>query len=252
MIGSRRYVAFFVVATGVLSLATPLAFVSGHRQLGILAVGLLIVVTLGFTVSAVRMAAQQLSGKLPKKFVDAKVALATLESVEQTGTTINENPVLLLRLQVATETRETFASTARQLVGLHEMHLMNPGMQLLVRYRDEDRREVAVDPNPDQETFDRLRVLHGLVSERLVDIARRGTQTQAVVVGMRPTGQLRGGDPEIELDLAFTTDALERREVTVTRFIASRLVHLVQTGAAVDVRYLSSEPDEVVLALPNA
>lgn len=218
-----------------------------------LGVAIGVVFTLGLMV-LVSSVVRQARGVMPTKYARGEVGIGTITAVEPTGTSINDNPVLRLRVTVTTSEGEMFDSVAEQLVPLHQMHEIAVGLKVAVRYLPDDRREVVLDNSGDsraQEAFDRAMLAEGLTSQRSLDIGRRGMPAKAVITSMEPTGILRNGNPELTIGLSITEPNGEQHRTTTTKVLSTRMVGHVQPGAVVDVRYLPGNLDEVVLALPN-
>lgn len=71
-------------------------------------------------------------------------ATATIVSVSQTGTTVNNNPVVRFVLEVKPSTRQPFHAEAERLVSLVDLAKFQEGSEVTVRY-DPNSLEVAIE-----------------------------------------------------------------------------------------------------------
>jgi len=72
-------------------------------------------------------------------------ATARVLELRDTGMTLNENPVVRMRVEVHADGIEPFEATMRALVGRLDVPLVQPGAVLPVKYDPNDHTRVALD-----------------------------------------------------------------------------------------------------------
>lgn len=111
-------------------------------------------------------------------------AMATIVSVDQTGTRINERPVFKFTLDVAGANGETRRVTTKQLVSLTSIGALRPGMVVPVRVNPKKPAKVAID------------------SQRANEMSGAGAMppaspTAPAAAGVPPAGMTAGAVPPI-------------------------------------------------------
>jgi hypothetical protein len=97
-------------------------------------------------VGTIRASIRAVNGRIDPKYLGAPAGVATVRTVDQTGTMLNDNPVLRLDVTVATADGQVFDSVLELLVPLVELHQVNPGLRIPVRYLPGDPSMVVADP----------------------------------------------------------------------------------------------------------
>jgi len=72
-------------------------------------------------------------------------ATARVLELRDTGMTLNENPVVSMRVEVHADGVEPFEATVKALVGRLDVPLVQPGALLPVKYDPSDHTRVALD-----------------------------------------------------------------------------------------------------------
>lgn len=189
-------------------------------------------------------------GKVPAGFRGAPIGMGTVVSLARTGLSVNDQPQLLITLDVDTQDGRTYRAQAKQIVDLTEMPAVQPGSLLPVRYLPGSDKVVLATDAPQQElqfVFDRIRLAKGLVTPRQLQIAQQGLEARAVVLSMAPTGEIRGGRSVVSLTLRVTRPDNSTFDLVQEKTIGPELVAHVQPGAVVRVRYLAHDESEVVI-----
>jgi hypothetical protein len=191
-------------------------------------------------------------GKIPASYRGAPIGMGTVISLSRTGLTVNNQPQLLIILDVDTQDGRTFRAEAKQLVDLTEMSAVQPGSLLPVRYRPGDSRVVlATDAAPAelQQVLDQIHVAKGLVTPRQLQISQHGLETQAVVLSMAPTGEIRGDRAVVSMSMRVTRPDGSTFDVVQEKTFSPEMVAKAQPGAVVRVRYLPHDESEVIILM---
>ncbi|MBP2327201.1 hypothetical protein JOF56_007586 [Kibdelosporangium banguiense] len=189
-------------------------------------------------------------GKVPANYRGAPIGMATVVSLARTGLTVNDQPQLLITLNVDTQDGRTFHAEAKQLVDLTQMAMVQPGRMLPVRYLPGDSRVVlATDAAPDelQQVLDQIRLAKGLVTPRQLQISQQGLETRAVVLSMTPTGEIRDDRAVVSLGMRVTRPDGSAFDIVQEKALSPELVAAAQPGAVVRVRYLAHDESEVII-----
>jgi hypothetical protein len=182
----------------------------------------------------------------------APVGIGTVVSARRTGLTINDRPQLDIALDVATPDGHLFRGVARHLVDLTDLSAVVPGATLPVRYRPDGGVALAVDASPAElrSVYNLVQLARGHLDAHGLRIAEHGLDTRAVVLAMRPTGELRGDRSVLDLTLRVTRPDGSTFDVYTPKAVPPPLVPLVQPGSVIAVKYLPGDESTVALALP--
>ena len=190
-----------------------------------------------------------------KSFRGAPIGIGTVVSARRTGLTVNDQPQLEILFDVDTADGQTFRGVARQLVDVTDMALVEPGATLAVRYRPgsgDDRVEVATDASQAevQSAYNMVQLAKGHLDAHGLRIAEHGVDARAVVLEMRPTGEIRDDRSVLDLTMRVTRPDGTGFEVAAQKAVPPALVSRVQPGSVVMVKYLPGDETTVALALP--
>ncbi|MFI7678285.1 hypothetical protein [Actinophytocola sp. NPDC049390] len=190
-----------------------------------------------------------------RKFRDAPIGIGTVVSARRTGLTVNDRPQLEILFDVDTPDGQTFRGVARQLVDVTELAMVEPGATMAVRYRPGGRDDtvvVATDASQAevQSAFNLVQLAKGHLDAQGLRIAEHGVDAKAVVLEMRPTGEIRDDRSVLDLTLRVTRPDGTGFEVAAEKAVPPALVSRVQPGSVVMVKYLPGDERTVALALP--
>ncbi|MGQ4598010.1 hypothetical protein [Nocardia sp. R6R-6] len=193
------------------------------------------------------------TGHNSSEFRAGLTGLGTVESVRQTGLTVNDQPQVRVEFSVEGVDGKSFHAAAKLIVPLTELALLRPGVVLPVRYLPGRTDKVEVDLSGDasaaQHAINESLIRKGITTAHKLDIAERGIATQAVVQSLSVTGMIRDGYSEVELGLVVTRPDGSTFATRVTKFLAPSTVGQVQVGRIVRAHYLPENESEVVIAL---
>ncbi|KOX31024.1 hypothetical protein ADK67_09035 [Saccharothrix sp. NRRL B-16348] len=190
-----------------------------------------------------------LTGGVPKQFRGAPIGMGTVVGVARTGLSVNDQPQLDIRLQVDTADGRTFPATARQVVDLTDLSVVQPGAILPVRYLPDGRAVLATDAPPHelQAALDRVQVAKGFLTPHQLRIAEQGVDASAVVLDMVPTGHTPDGRTALRLTLRVTRPDGTAFDVTQDKKLPPPSIPQVQRGMVVRVKYLPGDESDVAV-----
>ncbi|GAB2977781.1 hypothetical protein [Saccharothrix stipae] len=190
-----------------------------------------------------------LTGGVPKAFRGAPIGMGTVVGVARTGLSVNDQPQLDIRLQVDTADGRTFPATARQVVDITELSVVQPGAVLPVRYLPDGRAVLATDAPPHelQAALDRVQVAKGFMTPHQLRIAEQGVDASAIVLDMIPVGQLPDGRSALRLSLRVTRPGGTTFDVTQDKKLPPAAIPQVQRGMVVRVKYLPHDESDVAV-----
>ncbi|MFB9908506.1 hypothetical protein [Allokutzneria oryzae] len=209
-------------------------------------------VILLFVVPTLFRVGGMLGGGTAKAYRDAPIGMGTVVSVSRTGLSINDQPQLEIVLDVDTPDGQSFRGVARQIVDLTELAMVAPGAVLPVRYLagGPERKVVLAVGASQQEmqaALNRVQLAKGTMTQKQLMIAEQGIDTQAVVLAMVPTGEIRGDRAVAHLTMRVTRPDGSTFDLTQEKALAASTVPQVQPGAVVRAKYLPHDESEVVV-----
>lgn len=145
---SRIPIAAFVAPMVAVALLLAAVLLLPDWSATVVAIGVPVVILAGVLplIGTIRASIRAINGRIDPKYLDAPFGVATVRSVGQTGTMLNNNPVLRLDVSVTTADGQVFDSVLELLVPLVELHQVNPGLRIPVRYLPGDQSLVVADP----------------------------------------------------------------------------------------------------------
>lgn len=187
-----------------------------------------------------------------RRFANAPLAMGTVVSLARTGLSVNDQPQLDITLDVSTVDGQVFRGVARQVVDVTDLAALAPGTVLPVRYlpgNTDDRVVLATDADPAQlqATFSRVQLARGEITPHQLRIAEQGVEARAVVLAMRPTGEIRGNRAMAVVALRVTKPEGGTFDLELEKALPPEAVPQVQPGAVVRVRYLPGDKSDVVI-----
>ncbi|MBP2476669.1 hypothetical protein JOF53_005541 [Crossiella equi] len=221
---------------------------------GFLAAPLILLFAVPMLFSAAKLLADSgIGGKVPALYRGAPIGMGTVVSVGRTGLSVNDQPQLLITLDVDTQDGRRIRAEAKQIVDLTDLAAVQPGSVLPVRYLPGNGRVVLATDAPQAElqaVLDRIQLAKGLITPRQLQIAEQGLDTRAVVLAMAPTGEVRGERAVARLDLRVSRPDGTAFDLSVEKALAPVMVPRVQPGAVVRVRYLAQDESDLVILAP--
>ncbi|WP_330178854.1 DUF3592 domain-containing protein [Nocardia sp. NBC_01503] len=195
-----------------------------------------------------------LTGNNSSEFRNGLMGLGTVESVRNTGVSLNDQPQVRIDFRVEGADGKVFPAYAKMIVPLTELALLRPGVVLPVRYLPEHPDRVEVDLSGDtsaaQNAMNQAMIRKGITTQAKLDIARNGIPAQAVVSALSVPGEIRDGHPRLDLTLIVTRPDGSTFEARTEKFLPPTQVAQVQIGRVVRVHYLPGQEQDLVISLP--
>lgn len=190
------------------------------------------------------------SGPSRAEFRGGVLGIGTLVEMRRTGLTVNDQPQMDIVFDVETAGMPAFRGTARQIVDLTELALLTPGTALPVRFlpgRADGRVGIATDADPAevQALLQQVQLAKGKITPKQILIAQQGVDAQAVVMEMRPTGEVRQGDAVIDLLLRVTRPDGTSYDARVQKALSAVALPGVQPGMVLRAKYLPQDEADV-------
>jgi hypothetical protein len=187
-------------------------------------------------------------------------ATATIVSIRDTGTRINDDPVVGIRLQVQPAGAPAFQAEVKETVSILQIPLFQPGAQLDVKYDPADQSRVAIvgviaggipgtqggSSMMNKQQAEQMLMLYQAANEQLL---KTGQSAPAKVLQYMPIGiNVNGNNPAVNL-------IVEVHPVSGATFIAQSQGNLIseanvskfQPGQMVTVRYNPDDLTEVAV-----
>ncbi|SDG04047.1 hypothetical protein SAMN05216553_10526 [Lentzea fradiae] len=184
-----------------------------------------------------------------KSFADLPLAVGVVVSVRATGLTVNDEPHVVVGLDVLTPDGDRFRAQARHVVRRNEIGTLTAGTRLPVHHRPGATDgfvtiAASLDDVAAQELSQRVDLAAGWLTEAQWHVLAHGTAFEAVVMRVEPTGVVDDGATEMDLALSFD-------ETVVRQHIPQRALAAVQVGAVVTVRHLPGAQPTSVIVVPH-
>ncbi len=183
-----------------------------------------------------------------------KKATAKIIKIQDTGTTINDNPQVKLTVEVIPEYGTPYTTVFKQVISRLEVHLFQPGVLLNVLVDPKDTKKIILD------TFDKSKageddnivpvgpwkgIDKSEVERRLKDIDEKnkkildsGLSARAIVKKYTFLGvNVNGENPLAELELEVLPEDKPAFSVTTQGVIAVASVDKYQAGSEIYVKY---------------
>jgi hypothetical protein len=98
--------------------------------------------------------------------------------------------------------------------------------------------------------FDEMLIRKGLLTGDQLDLIRHGTKSQAVVTGMRTTGEAREDHREVELAVMVIRPEGGQFPAHETALIPASSLRRVRPGSVIDTYYRSGDESAVAVCVP--
>ncbi|MEN1987772.1 hypothetical protein [Paenibacillus hubeiensis] len=181
-------------------------------------------------------------------------AVGIINAIQQTGTYVNEQPEVRLRLTVSRKGREKYDAELRTIVPLTSLAQFQPGSFVPLIVSEKDERKVGLDlkgrlsQDDLQELLNEKMVQQG-VSPEMMEIARTGEKAMAKIMDVTPLGSITSGKIKLQITLSITKSSGETFTVTTQKEILTSALPQVQQGHIIQVMYSPQDPSKVVFAL---
>ncbi|MDT0124402.1 hypothetical protein Q9R46_17210 [Paenibacillus sp. RRE4] len=189
-----------------------------------------------------------------RKIKSGLPAVGVIQSIQQTGTYINEQPEVKMMLKVSRQGRETYDTELRTIVPLTSLSQFQPGAIIPLVVSEKDERKVGLDQHGtvSQEHMQQLlneKMMQQGIAPEMVDIARTGEKGLAKILDVTPMGSGQNGNIKLQLKLSITKPNGETFEVITQKEILPSAMSQVQQGHIINVFYSPQDPSKVALAL---
>lgn len=178
-------------------------------------------------------------------------AKATVVSVQQTSTQINDQPVCDIVLRIEPEGEEPFEATSRQVVALTTLVELTRGAVVTVRYDPRDRRKVVLEGIGFVATSRAEAEAMIVSSQRLIDELNKpgaGVAATALVREFSPTGvEVNGGNPLARMLIKVLPPGGEPFDATVIGVFGKAGLHKYQPGKEIAVRFDPADRTRVTM-----
>lgn len=182
-----------------------------------------------------------------------------VRSATQTGTYINDNPEMLIEIDLIMADGSTVRTSLRHVIPLANLSELTPKQLLAVRYDPADPSCVTGDLDPDPDLAEELVArwnhrIHPseLTAERYMRVLRQGTRRLALVEEARMTGLEGAGEHQLRLTVAIQDGSEGGTRATRVTFVGPKTLAKLGRGRYVPVRYLPGEEDDFLLDLGDA
>lgn len=196
-----------------------------------------------------------LSGLRGEKMKNGELGLGITREIRQTGTYINNNPQVAIKLAVIKQDGTEFETTIKPIIPLTDMGSLSINSPLPIKIDDRDRVALTsevIDPEKLQSLYEEWGIKHGLFTAESVEIKKNGSESYATVNNLVPLGSMQQDRIPVEIELTLTTTAGREETVTVRKEVPQEAWSYVQPGNVINVMYLPSNPAKLIIVFPNS
>lgn len=212
---------------------------------------LIVVASIALSVIVPRLLMPSLTGQAKNRRILANgvSARATITALDQTGTTINNQPKCHIGLRVEPKDGDPFDAVATQLVLLTQIPQFQPGTVVTVRYDPADRRKVALEAlghaSVDQAEAQRMiAASDGLM--KALNAPGAGVAAPAIVTAFTPTGvKVNGPNPLAVVEVKVLPESGAPFDARITGVFGVQGLAKYQPGKTVRVRFDPADPTRV-------
>ncbi|MBN1632676.1 MAG: hypothetical protein JW917_00750 [Ignavibacteria bacterium] len=183
-----------------------------------------------------------------------KKATAKIIKIQDTGTTVNDNPQVKLTVEVTPEYGTPYTTVFKQVISRLEVHLFKPGVLLNVLVDPKDREKIILDTFGESKSGEDVNtvpagpwagVSRDEVQRRLKDLDEKnkkilsnGISARAIVKKYTFLGvNVNGENPLAELELEVLPDDKPAFSVVVQGVISVSSVDKYQPGEEIFIKY---------------
>jgi len=171
-------------------------------------------------------------------------ATATILEVSDTNMTVNENPVVKLKLKVQPKAGASYETEVKTLISRLQVGYFQPSQMINVRYDVNRPEKVAVESigateeTVDTETKKQLEDMLYKINERNNDILASGTMAQATIIRSWPMNiNVNGNNPLMGFWLEVKPEGESSFEAEVKGAVSEHSLPKFQPGSTVWVKY---------------
>ncbi len=188
-----------------------------------------------------------------KKIKNGFTTIGTIVEIHPTGTTINDQPEVVLRVSFLTQSGQSVTATAKTVIILTNLPLFQPGGQIPLSYNPNRPEEISFDVQIDQmnlqDIFNQTRVAQGVTTTESLQIAKDGVEAQGVILWTQPTGKIVNGNAELDIKVKVTKTDGSAYDAALTRPIEQRYLPKLQPGCVVKVFYLPENEQKITIGV---
>lgn len=191
-----------------------------------------------------------------KTVKSGKSAVGLIESIQQTGTYINEQPQIQCKVIVTCQGEDSYPAELRAVVPLTSLAQFQPGALIPLLVSPKDPSKVGIDWKGQvsqaeaQQLLNEQMIKQG-VSPEMMNIATQGQQAYAKIIDVVPLGDIDAHKISLQLTLSMTQPSGETLTVNVQKEIFKSSLAQVQQGQIIRVVYLPEDPSQLVLSLQS-
>lgn len=240
-----------VIVLGVIALTVVRPLLQGADPAAdFLRVDVLVPLGVGLLILVVVWRAFRPPAHTTRAFRDAPVGVGRLLEARATGTSINDQPEMELVLDVEAADGRIIRGALRTIIDPGSLGQLVPGATIPVLYREDGRLALAPDASVEQlqSSLYAARLARGELTSDQVRVATEGTDAQAVVTAMAPTGEIVGGAAVLRITLQVTRPDGSTFQAIREMPTPASSVNDLQIGRVVAVRYLLGDESYVAIS----
>ncbi|MBC1558629.1 hypothetical protein HCB21_08065 [Listeria booriae] len=183
-------------------------------------------------------------------------SIGFIKSMSQTGTMVNNKPMVRFELEVIDEQSELFITEIKEVISLTALAEIQVGTVLPVIYNN--RGEVGIDDTPDlekmQDAIDKYQAIKtpdGLSYDERVEHRKYGVKTLATVTELKPTGE-KADDKDVVMVAVEIPNSSggETKKVSRKIYLSPSLRQYIQLGSLVEVVYVPGKEEKFGIVYP--
>ncbi len=205
----------------------------------------------GIVVGTLLRAVDAVGGRYGAGVRNGPLVIGVLESLEQTGTFVNEQPQVEFTVAFTTVDGRRVTGSDRRLVPLTELPLFSTGIEVPIRYDPARPGSIMLadraSPGEVRDAKDKHDIATGRLTQETVDLKNNGIDARGVVLASRPTGEIDHGSARIEMQLRVTRPNGSTFDVTTTKAVPQHALAFTVPGSVVHVFYLPHDEQHVAV-----
>ena len=185
------------------------------------------------------------------------LVIGTLNSIQQTGMFVNEQPQCLLTIPFTTLQGQRVTGTVKKVLALTQLASFQPGLALPLRYNPAQPDKIALaldaDPNELQQAQAQYGLAMGTTTQEALNVANNPNRVnaQGIILSAQPTGRIVNGLTEMALRIMVTRPDMDgtRYEATITKNVPQAVLPQLAVGSIVQVTYVPTDEQNIALSL---